>query len=465
MGYFNEKASKFSHKHIVENELVKSYIKKCEPFSSNLPIKQDYIDKINNLDSIKDRLKSDIKRIITIDGGFQDVILDSNYPSFALCYYSVGILTFEVDLLFNLEKTQTINPDDVGRLKNLDRFSFCLPTQNIKLKGQDFKHTIRKTIFDIFKDNKLSGKDGDSKDSMINTIKWLIFKEYSSKNGFMRVACPNEECDEFITFKRQTNNYLDSKNDFTTCKCGEIVYITDCFELHDIIDEVNGAGGIVSYLLSVFEVVLMFAIFRFLFECGSKEKLSEILFIKDGSLALYSKLDDFAFKIIRPFLQFLYDKSLKDKISYANIVGLEKSGYFYEHLKNIEKSENKLKENSIILPNLAYIKRFITGENQSVFGKNTYFGIKMFIKKDNDLCFVLDVAIPFGLDSNYEEYIQNPNLNDFLNLKNILEILCRLKCDLYDTAFIPVSMINKLISLSNIPSKKILSIFTQKNLS
>lgn len=461
MGYSKEKASKFSHKHIIENELVKNYLKKCESFSTNLPIKQDYKDKTNNLDSIKDKIQSNIKRIITIDGGYQEVILDSNYPSFVLCYYSVGILTFEVDLLFNLEKIQTINPDDVGRLKNLDRFSFCLPIQNIKLKGQDFKHTIRKTIFDIFKDNKLSGKDGDSKDSLLNTIKWLIFKEYSSKDGFMSVACPNEECSEFITFKKHTNNFLDSKNDCITCKCGSVVYITDCFELHDIVDETIGAGGIISYCLSAFEVVLMFSIFRFLFESKSEKILSEILFIKDGSLALYSKLDDFSFKVIRPFLQFLYDKSLKDNIVYVNIVGLEKSGYFVEHLKNIEKSENKLKENSILLPNLAYIKRFITGENKSVFGKNTYFGIKMFVKKNSDLCFVLDVAIPFGIESNYEEYIQNPNLDDFLNLQNILHILLSLKCDLYDSSFIPVAVINKLISLSNIPSKKILSIFTK----
>lgn len=35
MGYSKEKASKFSHKHIIENELVKNYLKKCESFSTN----------------------------------------------------------------------------------------------------------------------------------------------------------------------------------------------------------------------------------------------------------------------------------------------------------------------------------------------------------------------------------------------------------------------------------------------
>ena len=161
-------------------------------------------------------------------------------------------------------------------------------------------------------------------------------------------------------------------------------------------------------------------------------------------------------------MQFMYEKSLKENVSYINFVGLDKSGIFVEHLKN---TEAKIDKTSIVLPDLAYIKRFITGENQSVFGENTYFGIKMFVRVDENLSFVLDVAVPFGLDTAYKDYIKSPKISDFLCLKSILEILFKLKCDLYQNsapmAFVPIALINKLISISNVPSRKILTIFSK----
>ena len=295
-------------------------------------------------------------------------------------------------------------------------FSFVVPMQNIKLQGYDFNTSVRKAIFEIFRDNQLGDKEEDSRNSLLNTIKWLIFREYSDKNGQMQITCPNPYCNERLTFTRRTDNYLDEKNDFIQCSCGNVAYITDCFELHDLVDDISGAGKIASYIMSAFEMVLLLCMFRFFMENNSQKTLSEILFIKDGSLALFSRLDDFAFKVVRPFMQFMYEKSLKDNVSYINFVGLDKSGIFVEHLKN---AESKITKTSIVLPDLAYIKRFITGENQSVFGENTYFGIKMFVRGDENLSFVLDVAVPFGLDTAYKDYIKSPKISDFLCLKSI----------------------------------------------
>ncbi|WP_273215981.1 MULTISPECIES: DNA double-strand break repair nuclease NurA, partial [Helicobacter] len=358
-----------------------------------------------------------------------------------------------------------INPSDIGKLENLERFNFVIPTQNIRLKNEDFITTFRKTLYEeIFLKNYLS--EGNEKSSFIHTIKWLIFKEYldsdSRGKGSIKFACPC--CGEIQIFQKQTPDYLDEKNNFMRCKnkkCENIIYITDCFDLHTLIDEINGATLIESYIMSAFEVVLMFSMFRFLFEENTIQWLPKILFIKDGPLALFSRLDDFAFKVVRPFIQFLYAKSLNENISYINLVGLDKSGMFVEHLKSIE---SKIPLGSILLPNLDYMRKYITGNNTSVFGENTYFGIKMFVRKEKELSFVLDVAIPFDESITYKDYIKQPKIEDFLSLNNILEVLFRLKCDLYEKSFIPIAMVNKLVSLSNIPSKKILTIFSQEKL-
>ena len=181
MGYSKEKASKSGHQHIIQNELVQDFLQKCERVGYDDIIETDYEGKITPLDDIRDKVNADIKWIVTVDGGYQEVNINKNFPSHTLCFYNVGILSFKTEDLFKLENQQTINPDDLGKLKEPRMFSFVVPMQNIKLKGYDFKTSVRKAIFEIFRDNQLGDKDRDSKNSLLNTMKWLIFKEYSKK--------------------------------------------------------------------------------------------------------------------------------------------------------------------------------------------------------------------------------------------------------------------------------------------
>ncbi|MDD7704450.1 MAG: hypothetical protein SOW03_01050, partial [Campylobacter sp.] len=81
-----------------------------------------------------------------------------------------------------------------------------------------------------------------------------------------------------------------------------------------------------------------------------------------------------------------------------------------------------------------------------------------------DLAFVLDISIPFGTNAQYGKYIENPNINDCLNIQNILQLLFKLKCNMYDKSFIPIAILNKLVSLSSVPGKKILTMFTKDEL-
>ena len=458
MGYLGEKASKFAHQYVIESPLVKNFLSRCDRTSEKTPEKIDQKNFVVDIDSIKSEISNELNRVVTVDAGYQEIILDDSYPTNRLCYYSIGILCFSVKDLDNLEEQHTINPNDVGRLKNIDRFHFVLPVQNIKLKQKDFITTIRETIYQSFKDNKLGGETEDSSNSLLNTIKWLIFKSYANGDGSIEIRCPS--CGHSSKFKNKTNFYADSKNDFTDCDCGERIYITDCFQMYDLIDEINGSGPIISYVMSAFEVVLIFTLIRYALENNSKW-LSETLFIKDGSLALFSKLDDFSYKVIRPFLQFMYEKSKNEKTSYINLIGLEKSGMFMEHLRNTEATIN---ENTILTPSIDYIKKFITGDNKTNFGERTYFGIKSFVKKNKDLAFVLDISIPFGTNAQYGKYIENPNINDCLNIQNILQLLFKLKCNMYDKSFIPIAILNKLVSLSSVPGKKILTMFTKDEL-
>ncbi len=53
----------------------------------------------------------------------------------------------------------------------------------------------------------------------------------------------------------------------------------------------------------------------------------------------------------------------------------------------------------------------------------------------------------------------NPTESDLVNLHSILANVEALHCDMYDSALIPVALVNKLVSLADHPSARILQKF------
>jgi hypothetical protein len=57
------------------------------------------------------------------------------------------------------------------------------------------------------------------------------------------------------------------------------------------------------------------------------------------------------------------------------------------------------------------------------------------------------------------DVLASPTESDFRNLGVILTNIEKLKCDMYDNALIPIALANKLVSLANHPSSRILQKF------
>ena len=81
MAYFNEKASKINHQYIIENPKVKDYLAKCEKIGQNLPLEVDSQSLTFPILNMQDKFSSCIERVITIDGGYQEVNISGNFPS------------------------------------------------------------------------------------------------------------------------------------------------------------------------------------------------------------------------------------------------------------------------------------------------------------------------------------------------------------------------------------------------
>jgi hypothetical protein len=88
---------------------------------------------------------------------------------------------------------------------------------------------------------------------------------------------------------------------------------------------------------------------------------------------------------------------------------------------------------------------------------NTYWGGKLIYKAGDASTYVatLPLVTPSG----------SLSLGAYANADQVLDVLASLRCSMYDNALIPVALANKLVSLSEFPSSRILERFAREGLS
>lgn len=136
-----------------------------------------------------------------------------------------------------------------------------------------------------------------------------------------------------------------------------------------------------------------------------------------------------------------------------NLVGVEKSGAFVEHADAIQ---DQIPPGHALILNNDYIYQYITpgeGDKNEPFGKTSYYGAKVIFKAHDGNMYVLTLPC--------HESLLNPQPNDLSNFNLVLHNIAKLKCHMYENALVPVALVNKLVSLSDHPSRKILSAFAK----
>jgi len=431
-----EYASKSSHSNVINDATVSTFLKNCI-----LPKNSQDIEVQNkNIISPENLKDNPIRYIVAIDGSYSEVSVKKEFPSATLTFFQFGALTFSTSDLLDLAIKPFIDPEDMSKLKNIQRLKLCLPTKNIVTKNQDtLINSVRNTIFEFF------SKQPDN-NSFIETLCWLIFEEYGqNKSDWNLASCP--KCrDSNINLSR---DQMEPNYSFKCNKCNGPIFLTDVFRLHEAIDNEVGAGGILGYLVTLIEQIVLVHLIRVIL-LTKPSLLNEILFIKDGPLAFFGQTANM-YAPMRKLVSHLFQEHN------LYMAGLEKSGSFVEHADEIS---NKLKPNSVLILDNEYIYKYILpgkADPANPYGRTTYYGNKIIFKSFDDYIYV--VTLPTN------EIIVSPKKSDFRNIDCILHNLRLLKCDMYDCSLVPIALANKLISLSNHPSSVILEKFAKKGIS
>jgi hypothetical protein len=230
---------------------------------------------------------------------------------------------------------------------------------------------------------------------------------------------------------------------FSCPQCNGQMYLTDVFRFHEVVDDELGAREILGYLTTTIEQMILAHLIRAVLRT-KPALLKEILFIKDGPLAFFGQTANIH-QPMRALVKFLFERYN------LYLAGLEKSGPFVEHADEIV---SLLREGNILILDDDYIYRYVlpgNGTPAHPYGSSTYYSSKLFFKTSNGQMHV--VTIPTT------ENNPHPAERELRNLRVILTNIEKLRCDMYDNALIPVALVNKLVSLANHPSSRILQKF------
>ncbi len=435
-----ERASKISHAEIISNPTVQAFLDECAiPEAANPEVVSELTK------PVPPPVDSKIRAVVAIDGGYRETAVRDEYPSATITFFTFGPLLFDLSDLRALDEEPFIAPEDLARLKKIQRYNLVLPTRNISRRGHPLRMSVREALQEFFEAKP-------TQDAPLNeALRWLLFRgwETGGDKRWEIPQCPNYGC-------TRTNIVLTPKTpDRHDCSgCGKPIFIIDALRLHERVDEEQGAGGISGYVITTLEQIVLVHVVKALFEL-KPSFLSEVLFIKDGPLAFFGQTAPLS-RPMRELAAFLGSRpgpQGNGTVSLLNAVGLEKSGPFVEHAMQIE---DRMNHGAVMLLSNDYIYRYIVpGDPASAdpYGKNTYWGGKLIYKAGDGNVHV--ATIPTG------DFKPTPQYGDFLNLTEVLSVLGTLRCSMYEHALIPIALANKLVSLSEFPSSRILETFAR----
>jgi hypothetical protein len=425
-----EYASKSAHSQVVNDPLVRAFLEKC-----SLPKRADEVSFSDHRELPFEPVSDNpIRHVIAIDGGYDEVMVRSEFPSSTMCFFQFGALIFSVEDLEDLEEQPFIDPDDMTKLKRIQRLKLVLPIRNITLGDEStLTDSVRLAVHDFFR-QKVDDERLD------DTLRWFVFQEYGPKVSEWNLAsCPI--CDARNV--RLQRSQMTANHTFTCDSCGGEVYLTDVFRLHEAVDDELGAGGILGYVTTTLEQIILVHLIRLILKT-KPAMLGQILFIKDGPLAFFGQTAN----MHRPMRELV--KHLLDHND-LYLAGLEKSGSFVEHADEII---GKLDPGTVLILDNDYIYRYVLpgkADPANPYGRTTYYSNKLIFKTRRGWVYV--VSLPTRQSLAY------PTEDDLENLSEILTNIEKLRCDMYDNALVPVALANKLVSLANHPSSRILQKF------
>ncbi len=421
-----EQASKLGHLQVLQSTLVQKLVQLFEVPG---------VEQRSNGASwgVVPSLGQPLDLIFGVDGSLQ-IIEDKVPPHKALAFVKTAVMSLDQTAIAQLDK-ESPHPFAIRDLMAASAryHATALPLRHIRVPDVSLYDAIRGIIFDSVRDASLDSEP-------METLKWLAYEKWSGGNK----SLPEFQCpvcaSEYAT--------LPYGAETGPCpSCGAELYITDMLGFHlDMVEEA-AADSVATAYMNIHETLLLFTGIRYFWETNPNI-LRRCLFLKDGPLQIRAQYS----KLVNPIRRFLWHAH-QQGISIC-IAGQEKTGAFCEHLELIGR---EVPPGHYFIPGHLYICEEIQHRpaGGAPYGKDTNYGVKVFLVLDDRYRFVLNIPVDVSMD----HFIRNPTSGHLIGFDRIMATLPSILSTRYENALLPVELAHAVASLSTYPSGHVLKLF------
>jgi hypothetical protein len=353
--------------------------------------------------------------VLAVDGSNIEHPVKNGYPSAAVGYVTVASVLLDVAKMRRLDTSRPIDPKEFRTLENAESIDSALPGSNVVIDDElNAVDSFRRTLFELFHTKKMS----DDSESLLDTYEALL--KYKPEDSKKPQLCPYEDC------LRHDRQYIRGQADYTcSCLYARSLFSTDALRIHEFMQPEGSNQSMFTETMLVLERVWVIHVLRTLEQEKLLPVLQRLAIVLDGPLAVFGAPAWLSSAISSELVRL--NEAARQAIGDDNFnllfIGIEKSGVFMEHLIDLDKGPNgemdALPRQTAILLTDHYIKQNIIFSNSDrEYGRNTYFGRKLFYKTASGSLIVAN--IPYFTDEQRSlrqaRSQQFPRLADTMNL-------------------------------------------------
>lgn len=366
--------------------------------------------------------------VLAIDGSNMAAKAVNGFPGAEYGYVTIASVLIDLKQVGELAKEEFISPKKFRETEKASTIESVFPGCNVLISGESSpKSSLRRALFEELKSNRVFTDSETLLESYehLLRIKRRRFPDSENKAPWS----PIEGIEERMTY------------DYGEYKCphtDKALFSTDALRLHELMNPSGGNGELFGQIMSTLEKLWLIHILRAFEKKGWLATLRRVAFIMDGPLAVFST-SSWLTKSIEVELKRIND--LQKKINGVDliIIGIEKTGTFYNHFLEIDTTKDgitdKFPRQSALLLNDNYIKEnIIFSESIKPYGQDTYFGRKFFYK--TLLGHTLSPVIAYYND--FQKNLDTAKPEQFSRLADVMSLLDRLSSNRYPNSVSPL---------------------------
>lgn len=364
--------------------------------------------------------------ILAVDGSYQAAPVQNGFPCAECGYITVASVLLDLKKAKELEKAEFIDPKEFRETEKTSSFEAVFPGCNIIVGDEpDAKSSLRRVLFEEMTNCHVF-EDGET---LLDTYEALLKIKLGESSGARHPMSPIEGNENEMTYGFGV---------YTCPQTHKPLFSTDALRLHELMNPSSTCGEMYGQIMSTIEKLWLIHILRSFEKNNWLATLRRVAFIIDGPLAVFSTAS-WLTNAIKKEINRINNKQKEINGTDMMIVGLEKTGTFFNHFVSIDTDSNGVSgifpsQHAFLLTDEYIKKNIIYSESPKPFGQDTYFGRKFFYKaKSGQLLVPVDVC--------YTDYQYNLNTafpNQFSRLADVMELLDHVASSRYPNSVTPL---------------------------